>query len=140
MGESMLANFRLLIVEDDEEVLESICFALRDCVEFIFTARNGIEGLEIYEKESGNFTCIMTDIRMPFMNGLDFIEKVRQVDENVPFLVVSAFDDEKYMNRSHELHAFEFIYKPYDIWEIQECLETIHGNKLESLNKRVSGF
>jgi YesN/AraC family two-component response regulator len=136
----MLSEFRLLVVEDDEEVLESICFALRDSVEFIFTARNGQEALDVYAKEAGNFTCIMTDIKMPIMNGLDFIEKVREKDQNVPFLVVSAFGDEKYMTRSLALHTFEFIYKPYDIWEIQECLETIHGNSCEMKNKRVSGF
>ena len=136
----MLNQFRLLIVEDDEEVLESICFALKDSVEFIFTARNGKEALEVYKNEVGNFSCIMTDIKMPLMSGLDFIEKVREKDEVVPFIVVSAFGDEKYMSRSLALHTFEFIYKPYDIWEIQECLETIHGNNFDLKNKRVSGF
>lgn len=68
-------NIKLLYIEDDLTVQESVCNILSMVVENIFLASNGEEALNILEKENYLIDIIITDIRMPKLNGLELVEK-----------------------------------------------------------------
>lgn len=124
----MLKNSTVLLVDDEEELIENLTFDLREDVEEFLTAFNGKSALEVFNKYSDNITCIITDIKMPIMNGLQFIQEVRKISPNVPVIFLTAHGDEEQMKMALSLNAFDFSSKPYDLWELQEMLVTIHSN------------
>ncbi|MEF3191700.1 MAG: response regulator [Campylobacterales bacterium] len=123
MAEKVLADARLLYVEDDELVRRMLAQTLRRRVKELYEAGNGLEGLEIYKKLRDEIDVIVTDIEMPLMNGLVMIEEIRKISPHVPIIVVTAYNDEYHRTKL----ADAFVVKPVkkdDLFRvITECLQ-----------------
>lgn len=84
----------ILVVDDEFDIVE----ALRDLLEGalpkvkVFTAASGPEALQILQKE--HVSLIVTDYRMPNMNGVEFLARAARVQPGVPHLMITAFDRE----------------------------------------------
>lgn len=100
---------RLLIVEDDADVLELLRHFLNDFVDEIHLASNGAEALELIKNTE--FDTILSDIEMPEMNGLRFLGFVRSLGHMTPFVVLTAHGDHKRALEALSLGAFDFITK-----------------------------
>lgn len=103
---------RLLIVDDEMIVLESVSQVLKMHYEEIIieTAKNAREGL--IKVEHFRPHIIMTDIRMPGMNGLEFIERIRKVDHQVKIIIVSAYDQFEFAKDAVKYNVEDYILKP----------------------------
>lgn len=87
-----LKNISMLVVEDGEDILNLIEHTFKLLAKEIKTATNGIEGLEILETFTPSI--ILTDIRMPKMNGSKMIEEIRARGLNIPIIVITGFKEE----------------------------------------------
>lgn len=87
-----LKNISILIIEDGEEILGLIEYTFKLLVKEIHTAKNGIEGLQ--QLQTFAPTLIITDIRMPEMNGSKMIEHIRKEHGSIPIIVVTGFKDD----------------------------------------------
>ncbi len=83
---------------------------------------------------SGSPDVVFTDIRMPGMSGLELLEKCRQNNEDIIFVIVSAYSDFKYAQKALENGAFGYIVKPLDIGQVTEIADRI-AEKLEKKQK-----
>lgn len=103
---------RLLIVDDEMIVLESVSQVLKTHYDDIVieTAKNAREGL--IKVEHFRPHIIMTDIRMPGMNGLEFIERIRKVDNQVKIIIVSAYDQFEFAKDAVKYNVEDYILKP----------------------------
>ncbi len=108
------------MVEDDESMLILIEEYLKkmDCFEF-FLARNGLEAFKQMKKEF--YPIILTDLMMPEMDGFELIEKTKKSDdivkkENIEqiFVVISALEKSKDIQRAINLGAYDVLPKPLD--------------------------
>jgi len=129
----MIKASKVLLVDDEQELLENLSFDLRDTVEELFFATNGRDALEIYQEYQSEISCIITDIKMPKMNGLQFISKIRELSQTVPVIFLTAHGDQEQMKLALSLNAFDFISKPYDLWELKEALHSIYNTPLDSV-------
>ncbi len=101
---------KILIVEDDNFSREYLQNLLRlERYEF-YSAKNGMEGLEIFEKERPDL--ILSDIQMPIMDGLELLEAVRGQKSDTIFIVVTAFGSEEYAIKALRLGANNYLKKP----------------------------
>ncbi|MDH4225855.1 MAG: response regulator [Deltaproteobacteria bacterium] len=112
----------VLFVDDEEDIR----YTFRDRFEGrfgIFTAGNGLEALDIL---GGNESIhvVVTDIRMPDMNGLELIRKARVLDPDIGFIVVSGHADSEDIIEALKVGARSFLRKPYDFSVLEENILT----------------
>jgi len=106
-------SLKLLYVEDNQQARESTLSALDIFFQDITIAVDGEDGLNAFRK--GNFDIIITDINMPKMNGIDMVYKIREVDEDVTIIVLSAYDDKMYCDEITRAGISGYILKPIDL-------------------------
>jgi DNA-binding response OmpR family regulator len=103
---------RILIVEDEIDIAESIRDILTDSVDEIFIANTAAEALVLVDKM--NFHLILLDIMMPNMTGTELLKQLRSKKYNHPVVFLSASDTEDSLNKALQFGACEFITKPFD--------------------------
>ena len=127
---AVLKSSILLIVEDDIRIIEKFSRLLEIYVGTIYTATNGKDALKLYKKFNPQF--IITDIEMPVMNGLQFIEYLRNENSTVPIIAISAHTNREYLLNSIKLKLVDYLLKPVDSTELIKSLESV-AKELKSL-------
>lgn len=105
-----MSKGNLLLIDDEEMILESSKMLLADIADNIFTANSGKAGLEILRGEE--IHCIVCDINMPDMNGVEVIQHVRKLNPNIPFIFYTGHGSDKLMREAIKYGAFDFLDKP----------------------------
>lgn len=116
-------NLNLLYVEDNEEVRNSTMIILREFFKNITVAENGQEGYERFTEQK--FDLIMTDINMPKLGGLEMISKIRETDNEVPILVLSAYNEPNYFMESIKLGVEGYLLKPINMEQFLVVLNKV---------------
>ncbi len=125
---------RVLLVEDEEDAREILEFYLDTIFDEVQIARDGQEGIDFYKKayeENKAFDLVLTDIKMPNVDGLSMIEKITQINENQKFIIVSAYKDEEYLFKSINLNVVSYFVKPLEVKNIMELLKKVKAKVLE---------
>ena len=104
--------YRVLIVDDELAERDGIEFLIREhALPFVVQkACNGQEAFELLEKQPVD--VIITDIKMPYMNGLELSEKAKLLYPNIVILISSAYDDFEYMHKAIKVKVEDYILKP----------------------------
>ena len=110
-----LKNITILYCEDEIELRELTTELLSNYTKKVYCSNNGQEALEIYKKYSNEIDLIITDIYMPGMNGLDMAKEIKKLNNNIPIIVATAFDNSKYLLEAIDLGIDKYILKPIDI-------------------------
>ena len=79
-------NIKILVVEDDEIARENEVEYLQEYFENIYEAKDAFEALKIYEQIQPSI--IITDIQMPKLNGLEFVQRIREKNDEVQIIVL----------------------------------------------------
>lgn len=120
--------YRIILVDDEEEVRKSIIRKI-DWQAVGFTvvgdAENGEDALEKIEALEPD--VVLTDIRMPYMDGLTLAEKIRQRYPSMKIVIFSGYDDFDYAKRAIKLNVTEYILKPVNVEELTAILEEDPG-------------
>ena len=101
---------KILVIDDEESFRETIRLCLEDKSFNIITASSGEEGISLFEKERPDI--VITDLKMPKMNGLDVLTHIKSLDKNVPIIMLTAFDDVPYTIEAMKIGAYDFVSKP----------------------------
>ena len=116
----------VLLVDDEELIREGIFEAVdwnQLNMSVIGQAEDGEEALELYKQFKPQL--ILTDIKMPFMDGLELVEKVKAQDSNTYIIIISGYDEFQYAQKAIKLGAYDFILKPIDLDYLVEMLQKI---------------
>ena len=108
----------VLIVDDDAANLARVAQALIPLKVSIATAANGGEALEALARLSGPHGfpgVVVTDLRMPVMDGLEFLVKVLKNDADLPVIVISAYGEVATAVEAMKTGAYDFIERPFDM-------------------------
>jgi len=129
---------RVLLCEDEKDAREILSFYLNTIFEEVVVAEDGLEGLEIYRQsiESGTvFDLVLTDIKMPNMDGMEMLETIHALNKNQKFIIVSAYQDEEKLLKSINLRVLGYFVKPLNVDNIMGMLQKA---KDEVLSERES--
>lgn len=94
INESALKTITLLYAEDDEYIRTMLVRFLKRRVAKVYEAANGKEGLDIYISHKDAINLVITDIQMPVMSGMTMIDEIQKIDETMPIIITTAYNDE----------------------------------------------
>ena len=117
---SNTCNIKLLYVEDDTATQYHMLTILQEYFREVIVANDGKEGLEIFEKTPVDM--IMTDINMPRMNGIEMIQKIREINADIHIVVFSAYNDSHYLLDSIKLSVCDYLLKPFNLNELETLI------------------
>lgn len=130
-------QYSVLLVDDEEEVYQVIMKKLDwETMGFRIAgyARNGIEALELAEELQ--IDVVMTDIKMPYMDGLTLCRKLKENYEKIKVIIFSGFDEFEYAKEAIKIEAEEYILKPIHSGELREVFERIKSNLDKELDEK----
>jgi len=100
----------VLVIDDEKEIVKTLKEILSEDNINVLTAYSGQEALDVFSKN--NVSCIISDINMPKMSGVELIEKIRSIDKRIPFIFFTGFTNDDYIDKAIKHGAFDFIDKP----------------------------
>jgi two-component system cell cycle sensor histidine kinase/response regulator CckA len=106
---------RILIVEDQEEVLHLNSRVLSKNGYVVFKAKNANEALNIFKEENGQFDLILCDVVLPDMTGIDLVENLRAENGKLNILLCSGYTDHKAQWPLIQEKGYPFLQKPFTI-------------------------
>jgi len=130
-------SYTFVIVDDEPEIREGI----RDNVpweslgfRFAGACADGAEALELIERDAPD--VVMTDINMPFMDGLTLAERIQSLSPATKVLILTGFDDFEYARKALKLQVHDFILKPLTPSEFKATLEKLKATLDEEHGER----
>ncbi|MCR5673796.1 MAG: response regulator [Lachnospiraceae bacterium] len=129
--------YKVILVDDEEEVREAIRKRINwEEIGFtvVGTAENGEEALEL--AESCEPDVVMTDIQMPFMDGLTLLKKLKEKLPDLRSVIFSGYDDFEYAKEAIRLESEEYILKPVDAEELKSIFLRIKERLDEQIKQQ----
>ena len=108
--------FKILVVEDERELNKTVCSFLNHSG---YEATGCLNAMDAYDALAENmFDLIVSDIMMPGIDGYEFARNVRELNENIPILFMTARDDIASKQRSFRIGVDDYMVKPIDLDEL----------------------
>lgn len=126
---------KILIVDDEPNIVELVKFNLENAGYETLTAYNGLEGLEIIKKEKVDL--VILDIMLPGLDGIEVCRRIRE-ESNLPILMLSARDSEMDRILGLELGADDYLTKPFSPRELLARVKAIL-RRVESFSQKERG-
>ncbi len=132
-----MAEKRILIVDDDDEIRELLEFDVSQSGYFVDTARDGMEGLN--KALNNTYDLILLDVMMPKMNGFDVCKNIRQAKLAIPILMLTAKGTIDDKTEGFDCGADDYLVKPFDIQEVLLRIRVLlRRNSVEENNNSLS--
>jgi diguanylate cyclase (GGDEF)-like protein len=132
----MKNNFMtILLVEDESDVQAELKRFLQRYCTTVITANNGEEGLKLYQEH--NPDIVISDIKMPIMNGIDMTRKIKALSPNQIIIFTTAHSDNGYLLKSIEMQVEGYILKPIDLRLLKRKIDNISQNLLLQREKKL---
>ncbi|MCI8888395.1 MAG: response regulator [Hungatella sp.] len=132
-----MSLYRIMLVDDEEEVRKAMIRNMdweKLGFRVVGDAENGQDALEKLEQLEPD--VVMTDIRMPYMDGLTLTAEIRKKYPSIKILIFSGFDDFEYAQQAIKLNVTEYILKPVNSRELADILNKIRLNLDEEIEQR----
>ncbi|MFN8437251.1 MAG: sigma-54 dependent transcriptional regulator [Cytophagales bacterium] len=125
---------KILVVDDEKHIRGSLKEILEYEKHIVSEATNGKEALEMFE--DSNFDVVFCDIKMPVMDGLEFLTKAQDLEKDTQIIVISAHGNIETAVEATKKGAFDFIQKPLDLNRLLLTLRNaLDKSKLETTTK-----
>jgi YesN/AraC family two-component response regulator len=133
---SLLYNLKVLYVEDEEFTREELSKYLKRRVGKLFVARNGQEGLDMFNNNRPDL--VVTDLKMPGMDGIEMIKSIRNQGESCAAIIISALSDSDTILKAVDLGIVKYVVKPVNTRELIYTMEKLSSDILKNrLNQTV---
>jgi DNA-binding NtrC family response regulator len=121
-------NFRIIVAEDEEITLKHLVHTLKKEGYDVTGTRNGREALEQINRD--HYDVLITDIKMPEMNGIELLERVKEKNSEIEVLVITGFGSIGSAVEAMKKGAYEYITKPFDLDELILKVKNIHERRI----------
>ena len=111
----------VLLADDDENLRRVLEFQLAEAGYKVLSAADGTEALDLFT--DGDTDCVITDLRMPKLSGLELLEKIKGLNPELPVIVITAFGEVETAVAAVKAGAFDYINKPFNRDDILLTLE-----------------
>ena len=103
---------RILVIDDEVDMLSLIRLILREKTDYeIITTNNPLEVSNLLNEKK--FDVIVTDLKMPIMDGMDVVDAIRKQDALVPIIIITAYGSVESAEEAVKKGAFDYITKPF---------------------------
>ena len=122
----MINQPKLLIVEDEADLRDSLTEEFSKLDLKVFSVRSGHEAFELVKIDPGIVT-ILSDIQMPGVDGFECLKKIRDFGFETPFIFLTGFADNDVLRRAMHLGALDVLVKPFImddlVWTIEQSIK-----------------
>lgn len=108
------------IIEDDESLRKALVGLLASMAQRAHGYGSAEEFLAAPDIECG---CVVTDIQLPGMNGIEMIRRLRERGDDVPVIVITARDEKKWAAAARTIGALCLLRKPFETQDLLDCLD-----------------
>ena len=132
-----MSLYKMILVDDEEDVRVSIEKKVDWAslgFELVGSANNGEEALEL--TESRHVDVVLTDIQMPFMDGLTLCQKVKENYKNTKVVLYSGFDDFEFARKAIHLEAEEYLLKSIGARDLEKVFRRLKDNLDKEFDER----
>ena len=132
-----MKEYSVLLVDDEEDVIEAITRKIDwEAMGYSLAgyAKNGLEALEIAEEKQ--IDVVLTDIKMPYMDGLTLSHKLKELYPSVKIIIFSGFDEFEYAKEAIRLEAEEYLLKPVDSNELSRIFQRVRDRLDEEFDEK----
>jgi two-component system, NtrC family, response regulator AtoC len=127
---------KILVIDDDRSIRETLEMYLNEEGYEVITAPTGTDGLAKYVEASPD--VVILDIRLPDVDGFRILEDLKEEDENLKVIMITAFHDMESTISAMKKGAFDYIHKPIDVNELEISIKkALHALDME---KKLKGF
>ena len=122
-------RYSVLLVDDEEDIIRIIMKKLdweSIGLTIIGQAANGEEALEMAEELTPDI--VMTDIKMPYMDGLTLCRRLKELSRTIRVIIFSGFDEFEYAKEAIKMEAEEYLLKPVNAVELKEVFERVKND------------
>ena len=103
---------KLLIVDDEPDMLKLLSMIIREKTPYeVTTTNNPLEALDFVKK--GGFDIVIADLKMPGLDGIELLDAVKRVDQDIPVVIMTAYGTVESAAETIEKGGFDFITKPF---------------------------
>jgi len=131
---------RVLLCEDEKDAREILSFYLNTIFEEVVVAEDGLEGLNTYKSNLENgtaFDLVLTDIKMPNMDGMEMLETIYEINKDQKFIIVSAYQDEEKLLKSINLRVLGYFVKPLNVDNVMNMLQKAKEEVLQERENNI---
>ncbi len=119
---------KILVVEDEKQVREFFDKALTKVGYSVFAAEDSKQALEIFNREKGNIHLIFSDVVLPGINGVELVEKLRELKPELRILLCSGYTDDKSRWEEIEAKGYHFLDKSFTIKTLANKIQEVMDN------------
>jgi DNA-binding NtrC family response regulator len=103
---------KILIVDDEPDMLKLLSMILKEKTSYeVTTTNNPLEALDLAKK--GGFDLVISDLKMPGLDGLELIDALKRVDADIPIIIITAYGTIESATEAIQKGGFDFITKPF---------------------------
>jgi two-component system cell cycle response regulator CpdR len=113
---------RILVAEDEDPLRALVARAITDLGHTVVTAFDGADALDIITRENGSFDLLLTDIRMPLMDGIALALSVARDHPNIVILLMTAYADQRERASNLEALIHDVVLKPFTLAELKTAV------------------
>jgi len=124
----MNKTFKLLIIDDNKEILDALCEFLSKKKYDISSANNGLEGLKYLEKEQQGFDVVITDLIMPDISGVALISIIKKKYPDTLVIAITGWGEHPEALAT-EAEADLVMEKPFELSELEKSLKKLLSSK-----------
>lgn len=115
----------ILLVEDEEAYRLTLQTVLEAQGYRVLTARNGEEGLKLYEERNNEIALIITDLMMPVLDGSAFVKAIHSIEEAIPIVAISGGLSEEHIDAGAASRISAFLAKPFDLSRLLDVITEV---------------
>lgn len=127
-------RIKVLLVDDEADFLEVMGVRIKGWGYDLIEATNGKEAIEVVRSQ--NPDIIILDYKLPDMDGVDVLEKIRKIDNEIPVVMFTAYPDDKSMKGTEKLGAYALIPKLSVYQDAQSTLKSVISTIEKKLEKK----
>ena len=133
---------KILVVDDEQSIREFFEILFRRMSSEsgysfeMVPAEDGQKALELIKKQS--FDMVISDLKMPRLSGLELLERVKSIQPDIAFILITAFDTSETAVKAMKIGAYDYIPKPFNVDEIKlTVISAFDMKKLELENQQL---